>query len=181
MKKGVPTLSQLLKIHKKEGVRAAGSMPFRGEVEVVLRDIPTGKIVRRVKKRNMSTRWMGDFWNELDWQNPGHIFLSNDTKDMHSRKGMMRNTFRDASSVAAAYSYNLTNKTWTFTGTISAPTAGYTRVFQNIGISLYDEYTFTGYSRMIFNVLAATKLTSAITQTDTQQVEVSYRFTFQRV
>lgn len=178
-----PTLAEVLTIHKREGAKYL-HQAFAGEVDVTLRDMNNGDVLKRVHQKNMATRILPDTLINGDQWGAGNfrVFLSNDSRTMNQYRTVFKSTYYDAMSVVAStLTPNVSSRTWTFVAIITTPTFGHVRNFWYVGINLYESETVVAtYGRTIPNVIAATKLTSLLTQAYGTQVEVNYRLVFKR-
>jgi hypothetical protein len=152
------------------------------EVEIFLRDAKSGELQGHVKKRNMATRFLHQIFGRIssDKINTGYVTISNDPTPMNLWKTVIRSTYANAMVLAATTSVNSTARTWTFSASLPPPTAP-GRVFQFVGVGVYGESAPSTNARYSSGIFCGTTLSSELTQTNTQTLEIVYRVLFTRL
>ncbi len=118
--------------------------------------------------------------SELIWE-LRYVFVANDDGHVMDRwKSVLPYNYTTDSSQGNTRALDSANLIWTFQTTFGAPAAN--RTFRYVGLSLSDFTTAPApnYHQLNCNVVAATRLTSQLTQTTTQTLEVTYRLAWQR-
>jgi hypothetical protein len=110
------------------------------------------------------------------------LLISNDDQPTHPRKDLWFSTYANATymDLNGTGSCDFANKIWTFSTTFSAPTAP-GRYVRWVGMAYYPHYnvvTAYTYGRITGNAISGTKLTSELYQTDTQTLEIVYKYIF---
>ena len=164
----------------------------RGEFEIVL--IRDEKVIKRVCQKNLVTRALNFLSTILTadfWTDNCAVFVSNDSRPMHERKSMVRNTYSYNNAVgssvfATSVSVNEVSRTWTVVGTI-APPAEDVRDVRMVGLAtdIVGRCTTAGglsntIGSAVGSVYAATVLSTPIIQDTLTQVQVSYRLNFKQ-
>jgi hypothetical protein len=174
------SLTDTLKMHAALG-RYGFAPKMVGEIDAVVRN-QDGSIDQRIKQHNLFTHLYGD---TNGWIAAGNqmvsawIFISNDDSDMLALKTVFRSTYANTMTSSTTTIKNGAAKTWTFQNTFAAPTAP-GRTINVIGLA-YADYTRVGsYACALAGAYCATKLTSPITQSNTQTLEITYRVTIMR-
>jgi len=180
-----PSLADVIKIHRNEGKKSVLTQAFVGEVDISLIDEKTGDVIKRVHQKNMATESLPAF---IAGERQGldntwwYIFLSNDSRTMNIRSSTFKATYFDPMSyVSSSFTKNATGRIWTLNGTIPTPTSGHSRNFWYVGIHLENSASVVyTYGRSVRNVVAATKLTTMLTQNYGTLVQINYRLIFKR-
>jgi ribosomal protein L37AE/L43A len=143
-----------------------------------------GSIIKQVAQENIiyETWYLFQFvWSTTTiLKNNMNIAISNDDQPIHPKKTVWYNTYANIFTQAATASIDYANKIWTYTCTFSAPTAPgrYVRLIglyaPSYGGGGVDAYTY-GHA-IVMN--SGTKLTSEIYQTNTQTLEIVYKYVF---
>lgn len=173
------TLSQLAEMHFHH---RPTRKTFRreGVVEVLLRN-DDGSVDEVVKQKNAETRWLQILYVYPGRDERNHeVFIANDDGwPMHPWKSVLPSNYSTDSDQVAFRTLDSTNLVWTFQTTFSAPAAD--RTFRYVGLKYKDaDSGLSGTARLNPNVIAATRLTSSLTQTTTQTLEITYRISWQR-
>lgn len=174
------SLTDTLKMHAALG-RHGFAPKMVGEIDAVVRN-QDGSIDQRIKQHNLFTHLYGDSNAWSSGGNPmssGYVFITNDDGEMLPLKSIFRSTYVDTMTMSATNTKSGSAKTWTFQVTFAAPTAP-GRTVNIIGIGNATYTRIGSYACAITGVYCATKLTSPITQSNTQTLEITYRVTIMR-
>lgn len=153
-----------------------------GIVDAVLRN-EDGSIADHRHQKNMITDFFRIFFvyytNAGASIAPNYVFLNHNSEPMHPKRTAMRNVLPGTFAMNLSPSFDGPNRIWTYSTVFVAPPS--TRIFQTIGLS---KSISTGTQNNVKagpqGIFAATVLSSPITQTTSQTLEVNYRLAFQR-
>lgn len=179
------TLDQVLDLHRKEG-KGSFSVKVNGHVDLIVRNLD-GSVDQAASKSNLTTSLWNDNWHFNDGASVGslaptglHVFiLPDDGGEMNPYKTAGRHLYPDNYEVFADASINTATKTWTWTAVFNQPSVN--RSFRYIGLrTRYYAQPTNGNARTPAGIYAMTRMTSDITQTSVQTLEVVYRVSFTR-
>jgi hypothetical protein len=177
------SLGQLLDLHRLEG-KGSFSVKPQGHVDLVIRNAD-GSVDQAASKSNLTTSLWNDNWHFTDvfsGQQPStaYVFiLPDDGDDMNPYKTAGRHLYPNNYEVSSIASINTSTKTWTWTAVFNQPSAN--RTFRYIGLrTRLGVQDTNGNARTAGGIYAMTKMTSDITQTSVQTLEVVYRVSFTR-
>lgn len=144
-------------------------------------DTRPGPIVKQVAQHNVITDVFYEFMLAGVPFTNVYMYISNDDQ-MHARKTAWFNTYADSGmSASLSASIDYANKIWTWTNTYSAPTAP-GRYVRWVGLATVGAYgagsTFYTYATFEQIMISGTKLTSELYQTNTQTLEIVYKYIF---
>lgn len=175
------SLSELYRLQQQIRDHKLG-ITFRGEAEVKIFNAD-GSLDQAVKQKNAETPFLRALFNFQDQARTTMIvFIANDDGwPMDRWKSFIPHNYTTDSHQADGRSLDSANLIWTFQTTFAAPAVN--RTFRYVGLSASDwgPAPSPHYFIKNNNVYAATRLTSQLTQTTTQTLEVTYRLAWQRV
>lgn len=177
------TLDQVLDLHRKEG-KGSFSVKVSGHVDLIVRN-PDGSVDQAASKSNLTTSLWSDNWHYADSLSGliptvmNVIILPDDDGEMNPYKTVGRHMYSSNYEVNATASINTTTDTWTWTVVFNQPSVN--RTISYIGLRTRTESQVATNSRLAGGIFAMTKMTSPITQTTVQTLEVVYRVSFTRI
>jgi len=183
MTKHTLSLGQLLELHRLEG-RGSFSIKPHGHVDIVVRNAD-GSVDQAMSKSNLTTSLWNDNWHFSygstyeDLTSMYVIILPEDGDDMNPYKTMGRHLYPNNYEVFTTASVNTSTKTYTYTVAFGQPSSDRTVRYVGLRTSIAAQRT-SGAARFADGIFAMTKLTSDITQTSSQTLEVVYRVSFTR-
>lgn len=172
------SLSQLKKMHENNGRRPI-AVKVTGHVDVIVRNLD-GEVDQAASKKNLTTDMWNDIWSfgPVDLRNMNVFILPDDGGDVHKYKTAGRHLYQDNYEVYAYAALNSSTDTWTWTAVFNPPAAN--RVFRYIGLKSNAGIGTDSVGRSVTNIYAMTKMTSDISQSTIQTLEIVYRVSFSR-
>lgn len=177
------TLDQVLDLHRKEG-KGSFSVKVSGHVDLIVRNLD-GSVDQAASKSNLATSLWNDNWHFSDYFSqyiPATAYtfiLPDDGGEMNPYKTAGRHLYPNNYEVFTTASINTATKTWTWTAVFNQPSADRTFRYIGLGTRIGAQAT-SGNFRGPAGIYAMTKMTSNITQTSVQTLEVVYRVSFTR-
>ena len=159
---------------------AEGPPSVMGIVDVVLRD-ENGEIVHHEHKHNLITDQFRTYWVTNNNQEIGafYVFINENIEAMHAKRSAMRTILPGTWAQNITPSKDGPNRIWTYATVFAPPPV--TRTFKTVGLTrAIENGGYTNIDGGPNSIVAATVLSSAITQTTAQTLEVNYRLAFQR-
>lgn len=178
------SLSQLKDLHREQGRRPLG-IAVKGHIDLVVRN-EDGSIDQIVSKDNLATSLWNDVWlfGFQDLRSLNLFILPDDNGTMNQFKTAGRHLYSGQYEVNSSASVNTSTSTWTYTGVLGSPTgipAGTARSVRYIGLKTSNPEGTESNTRYAQYIFAMTRMTSDITQSTTQTLEIVYRVSFSRV
>jgi hypothetical protein len=165
-----------------ELLRDENHMPgIVGIVDAVLRN-EDGSIADHRHQKNMITDFFRIFFvyfNSGGQISQNYVFLNQNTEAMHPKRTAMRNLLPGTFANSVSPIIDGDNRIWTYSTVFTAPPS--TRIFQTIGLAKSTNTdTQNNVKAGPQGIFAATVLSSQVTQTTSQTLEINYRLAFQR-
>lgn len=178
------SLRQLKELHKEQG-RQPLNVAVKGHVDAIVRN-SDGSVDQLVSKDNLATSLWNDAWmiREQNLRYLDLLILPDDNGVMTPYKTAGRHLYSGQYEVDCYASVDGATSTWTYTGVFPAPTgipAGTSRSVRYIGLKTSNNQGTDNTARYAQYIFAMTRMTSDITQSTTQTLEVVYRVSFSRV
>ena len=136
-----------------------------GIVDAVLRNAD-GSIAQHEHKHNLVTEQFRSYLaspNDGNLIDTNYVFINENTEPMHRKISAMRSALPGTFVQSITAAKDGPNRIWTYATVFAVNTGGYTNAFPGVHA-----------------IIAATVLSTAITQTPAQTLEVNYRLAFQR-
>lgn len=173
------SLSELKKLYETEG-RRPFAVKVDGHVDLVVRNAD-GTVDQAVSKPNLATSLWNDRWSYggVNLRNMYLCILPDDNGDMDPYKTAGRHLYPNNYEVAVTASVNSSTSTWTYTGVLGTPSAD--RTFRYVGLRHNAAAVTDSTARAASFIYAMTRMTTNISQTTSQTLEVVYRVSFSRV
>lgn len=171
------SLTELKKAHADHG-RMPLSVKVDGHVDLVVKN-EDGSVDQAVSKSNLTTQLWPLSWQRYNGPNLRSLTMfiaPDDNGQMETYKTMIRHLYPENYAVSVTATLNATTETWTYTGVFGLPSLN--RVFRYVG--LCSNVPTEGTARAAGGIFAMTRMTSDISQTTTQTLEVVYRVSFSR-
>jgi hypothetical protein len=179
------SLNQVLDLHRSEG-QSQMALRLDGHVDLIVRN-DDGTVDQAASKSNLTTELWLDNWHYygVDLRYMYLFILPDDGGEMHPLKTAGRHLYPDNYEVSLGpdqsnISINNATRTWTFTAVFGQPSSN--RSFRYLGLRARNNPAgIDGNAKNENFIFAMTRMTSDVTQTTTQTLEVVYRVSFTRV
>lgn len=173
------SLTEMKKLYAASGRRPL-AIKVNGHVDAIVRN-EDGSVDQAISKSNLAT----DLWNErfmwpsVDLRNMYVFILPDDNGNPEPFRTAARHVYSNAYDAYVTASVNTSTSTWTWTAVLGTPSVN--RVFRYIGLRTGDQGQHGDASmRAASYIYNLTKMTSDISQTTSQTLEVVYRVSFTR-